>query len=138
MLQPGSKQIVWSIEPDCNIFDGGPAKVEQWDREWFDKFEARFGKGSIRSRARSSGRGMQIMEADWVATDQHLFYVNPALGLVTPLRWDELTVTKGSTKWRFQHLTLHSERTGSVEMSLGKMAATSLLAIAARQGASVR
>lgn len=73
---PGDKPVV--------LHDGGPAKSKRLDRGYFESLERLFPGRSVEIARdvakRNNAPAGQALEADWVATDRGLAYVNYYVG----------------------------------------------------------
>lgn len=116
------------------VLDGGPAKCKAIDRQTFEQLEMRLGGvAGVRRYAKSTGSGIgTFMEADWVATDHALYYVNFNAGSTVRWGWEDikdLSVTGSGMLGATKRVTVDNGMS-PVEMSMGKVAAKSLLSIA--------
>lgn len=121
-----------------SVLDGGPAKSKQFDRHAFNALEQHFGGvQGVRRYAKSRGCGAgTFMEAEWVATDQAIYYVHFNAGLSRRWPWEEIeqvidVASGGIGLTRRIELRTADETVG---ISLSRRSAHSLIEIAKRQG----
>ena len=116
-----------SVDPDVRVLDGGPGKVKEIDREWYDAYAKEHGGRALRAM------GLDAMEADWVACSVGLLYANPKLGYVRVWPWERTSLHVAKRGRRFCRLWVADDETGERHLlRLGAAAMENLIAAAAR------
>jgi hypothetical protein len=114
-----SLDFVLSRYPEELPFDGGAAKCRKLDSAFYDSYT---------SNARDRPRGLRVLEAAWVATDQALYYVAPHVGEYRRWTWREIEVHPLKRGNRFGRIRLDS-RDGTFKIGLGASGMANLLAV---------
>lgn len=74
-----------------------------------------------------------LLEADWLATPQALFYVTPRVQSVRWWRWDIVTrVRAGKTRWKFSGVLVEKIDGETLELRTSRDAATLLVGLGYR------
>jgi hypothetical protein len=74
---------------------GGAAKVRKLDRQFLDYYISQVGDRAARRQ------GLNLLEADWVATEEALYYVSPRVKQACRYRWTEIvSVEMIKQRWR--------------------------------------
>lgn len=131
-LRPQTKRIIADLDPGEGILDGGPARSKALDRRAFERLEGHFGGVTgVRHYAKSRGVGAAtFMDAEWVATDNALYYVHFNAG--TKYRWpwadiQQLVACRGALPWT-KRLTLRTE-IETVDVAVSRRAAVFLVSL---------
>ncbi|MFD2024076.1 hypothetical protein [Promicromonospora aerolata] len=74
-------------EPVQVTFDSAPARCKALDEKAYDLLAGRLGPQGLRQYARAHGGMMSFFEADWVATQTCLWYINYNAGLSQMMEW---------------------------------------------------
>jgi hypothetical protein len=80
---------------------GGAAKVKELDREFLDRYVSQVGE-SVAKR-----QGLNLLEADWVATEEALYYISPRVGQGFRYPWTDIAeISIVKKRWRFATLAI--------------------------------
>lgn len=110
------RQSNWSGRPLC----GAPGKIKAVDSKLADE--------AIAEGVRSVNPA--LLEADWLATRDALFYVTPRLRSVRWWRWDVVTrVRAGNTRWRFSGVLVEKADGETLDLRTSRDAATLLVGL---------
>lgn len=131
-----SVHVIAVVSPDDRrVIDGGAAKCKVLDHQADAHFSQHYTADERRSVRRE--HRLQVLEADWVATDAALYYVTPAVKAVWRRSWSEVrSITMVKQRRRFATLRVEDRHGGSFDWSLGRAAAANLLAIAGHAASS--
>jgi hypothetical protein len=136
-VHPKTMKILDDHDEPLVVLDGGPAKSKQLDRGYFDSLERIVPGRSVevtRDMAKRNGAPPgQALEADWVATDVGLVYVNYYVGHAVWSRWDDVVSvrqTKRSILGATATVQVDFEEGPPWVIGVGKRAAQALVAIA--------
>jgi hypothetical protein len=87
--------------PSEEILAGGAAKVKQLDRQFLDRYISEVGEAAARRE------GLNLLEADWVATRDALYYIAPRVGQGIRYPWNDiLSLSIVKQRWRFATLAI--------------------------------
>lgn len=131
-MDPRTREFIAKSRPNETLLDAGAAKCKALDQRHMAEVERSLGgTRAVRVFAKSAGAGVtQFMEADWVATDQALYYVSFYAGVADRWEWNEITrLSRKSHRGPTQRLWV-TARGEDFKWSIGRLAAESLLRIA--------
>jgi hypothetical protein len=87
--------------PTETPFAGGAAKAKELDRDLLDRYIAQVGE-SVAKR-----QGLNLLEADWVATEEALYYISPRVGQGYRYPWTDIAhISIVKKRWRFATLAI--------------------------------
>ena len=110
---------IWDGEPLC----GAPGKIKSVDTEIADD--------ALRAGVRSLNPS--LLEADWLATKDALFYFTPRLVAMHWWRWDVVRAMKpGKTRWKFSGVSVYPSDGSEFELRTSREAATLLVGLGHR------
>lgn len=131
-MNPRTAALMRENAPSERVLDGAPAKCKVLDRRLLYALERDLGgTQGVRAYARSTGGGVNFLEADWVATDQAVYYLSYYVGSVYRWPWEEIAAMSLSRKGRLVptqivQLAVHGE---VFEMSTARSSAAALIDI---------
>lgn len=134
VVMPGTVALLARLS--VVAYDGGPARIRRLDSSIYDAYVA----SSRQRRPRVS------FEADWVAAQEGLLYVTPAIAFVTRWPWPRLTFNSArrlrANRSRVTFIAAPDpssppETSGEFMLELGWHATENLLAVASTGGAHV-
>lgn len=74
---------------------GGAAKVKELDRQFLDRYISQVGEREARRQ------GLFLLEADWVATEEALYYISPRVGQGCRYPWEDIaSISIVKKRWR--------------------------------------
>jgi hypothetical protein len=133
MIQAQTLELLEAHCPDDQVIDGGSAKCKEMDKIALETYVNAYG--------RPQG-GVNFLEADWVATDNALYYITPRAGWNWSSKWDEIAsvaLGKKSLLMPTQRVHVSARYPGQVppvqthDWQLSKTAAQLLVNIAAQR-----
>jgi hypothetical protein len=87
--------------PDETPLAGGAANVKELDRDLLDRYISQVGE-SVAKR-----QGLNLLEADWVATEEALYYISPRVGQGFRYPWTDIAqISIVKKRWRFATLAI--------------------------------
>jgi hypothetical protein len=110
------------------VIDGGPAKCAAIDQMFVARYQERFGAAGLKKTRRNS------IQADWVATDQGLYYVSPDLLDMWLRLWTEAHFLATRQKRTYSELRVEDREGHGFEFQLGTTAVANILTIAHHYG----
>ena len=114
-----SHPSLWTGRSLC----GGPAKIKTIDAELADEAIA----GGVGSP------NPALLEADWLATKDALFYVTPRLRSVLWYRWDVIQQLRaGKTRWKFSGVFVDKSDGEVIDLRTSRGAASLLVGLGYR------
>ena len=136
-VNPLTAKILAKDRPDETVLDGGPAKSKAQDRGYFEQMEKLLGGvAGVRKFAQTRPGGFgQFLEADWVATDKHLYYVHFNAAATRATEWRYITRAEIVKKGLMGTATVrvHYEEGDFDDYSMSSRAAASLVQIASER-----
>jgi hypothetical protein len=103
--QPGTLAFLERNSPAEVILAGGAAKVKNLDRQFLDRYISQVGERAARRER------LNLLEADWVATDKALYYISPRVGQGCRYPWAHiLSLVIVKQRWRFATVAIQLPR----------------------------
>jgi hypothetical protein len=107
--------------PNETPLAGGAAKVKELDREFLDRYISQVGESMAKRQ------GLNLLEADWVATEEALYYISPRDGQGFRYPWSDIAlISIVKKRWRFATVAIHLPQQ-VVTMKAGLTSATLLI-----------
>lgn len=100
--------------------DGGPAKCRKLDSEFYDAHVKRTGQ---------LPRGLRVMEAAWLASDEALYYVSPHVGKFRRFPWGEIELQPSKRRAMFGKVIRLRTSEDEFKLGLSASAMANLLVI---------
>jgi|GEM_PF-4251025 hypothetical protein len=120
MFGSSGSVVVSENYPEEEAEAGGPARCKEIDKEALTFYERQGGRPSM---------NLGLLEADWVATDKALYYVNYRVNFLRRIQWDSITSVKVSSNFgASRKLTIVSRGGKSQKWGVGRLASEDLLA----------
>ncbi|MDQ0373908.1 hypothetical protein [Cellulomonas humilata] len=124
-----SIELIRQQEQGVTVYDGGPSRNRQLDKEMFALLETRLGgTAQVRMYARMRGASFSFLEADWVASSVGVHYVHYNAGAARLWAWTKLSTIEP----RRNAARLHFPSGRVLDLGMNRYAAHSLAEIAAR------